>query len=152
MSLEFSFHITPYFRAADRLRSSSGGSGNRAQQLHVCSFALWQSRQLLMTWGQRMLPPGKSVSGRCVFGISHLGIHFFHALLLTAWGGPGLLSGLPAPRTSDKEVVWYSGHSVRGNIAQAAHSSASAGRAQGCRAAARQPCHLLRAVCYRTGA
>ena len=90
-----------------------------------------------------MLPPGKSVSGRCIFGISHLGIHLFHALLLTAGDSPGLWAGLPAPRTSDGEVVWYSSHGVRGNITQAADSSALAGHVQGCRAATRQPRHLL---------
>lgn len=80
-----------------------------------------------------MLPPGKSVPGRCGFGVSHLGIHFFDALRLTAWGGPGLWSVLPAPRTSDGDVVWYSG---QGAGCQLLGLSGARAGVQSCRASA----------------
>lgn len=58
-----------------------------------------------MTGGERMLQPGKTVSGRKGFGTSHLGIHFYHAPFLTAWGSSGLWSGPPSPRMSEGQMV-----------------------------------------------
>lgn len=59
-----------------------------------------------------MLPPGRTMSGRCFSHQLFRNIRF-QVLLLTAWHGPGLRSGVPRPRKTCGEVAWYSG---RGSV------------------------------------
>lgn len=134
MSLGFSFHITQYFQAAVRLRSSQERVENRAQQLHVCSQAASHDMG------------GEDAASwyTCVWQM-----WFWHQLFGNTFFKITAVESLEQSWTvvrspSSKDERWGCGlvqwSQCRGHVAQVAHSSASAGPVQGFRAAIRQPC------------